>query len=283
MGDNTPIFGNPPKVTFRQLVTAEEYLECAEIQRETWGSGFGDIVPPSVLKITQKVGGVTAGAFDSVDKMLGFVYGITGIKDGKPVHWSHMLAVRKVARKLGLGKQLKFYQRELLLKMNVKVVLWTFDPLVARNAHLNLNALGAVITEYVENMYIDSSSDLHRGLGMDRFIAAWHLDDTRVQQAEKAEAYVDHSRFTASPVVNTKRLQGGDSIPVDLDFSSANTLRVQVPSDIETIQVKNLDHASQWRGNTRRVFQHYLSSGYTIAGFYFDQVTTEAFYCLERK
>ena len=33
------------------------------------------------------------------------------------------------------------------------MMYWTFDPLVARNAHLNLNKLGAPVEEFVENMY----------------------------------------------------------------------------------------------------------------------------------
>jgi len=35
--------------------------------------------------------------------------------------------------------------------------------LVAKNAHINLNRLGAVVVEHVENMYGDSNSTLHAG------------------------------------------------------------------------------------------------------------------------
>ncbi|MCI0708005.1 MAG: hypothetical protein L0Y80_11040 [Ignavibacteriae bacterium] len=270
-------------ITFRQLSTPEEYLECVELQKETWGTEFGDIVPASVLKISQKVGGVTAGAFDESGKMLGFVYGITGVKDGRPAHWSHMLAVKKEARMLGLGKKLKFYQRDLLLQMGVDIVYWTFDPLVARNAHLNLNALGTVITEYVENMYVDSSSDLHRGLGMDRFIVAWHLNDERVKQAIEGTMNRNYLQYLEVPIVNTQKDEVGKPIPIDIELPSAKVVRVEVPSDIEKIQAKSLQLASQWRANTRRTFVHYMRSGYSIVDFYFESSTGTSYYCLKHE
>ena len=75
--------------------------------------------------------------------MLGFVFGMTGVQDGRLVHWSDLLAVRPEARDRGLGRRLKLYQRSLVAELGVTRMLWTYDPLVARNAHLNLNALGA--------------------------------------------------------------------------------------------------------------------------------------------
>ena len=269
------------QVSFRQLSTAEEYLGCVELQKEAWGGDFGDIVPASILKVSQKVGGITAGAFDESGTLLGFVYGLSGIKDGQLVHWSHMLAVKKDARGLGLGKKLKLYQRELLLARGVRTAYWTFDPLVARNASLNLNALGAVITEYVKDMYIDSSSDLHRGLGMDRFIVSWHLSDERVSKAIEGKAEIDIHRFSQAPVVNTQEQNGSTLLPVDVEFSSSKSVRVEVPPDIESVQASSLLLASQWRANTRRVFLWYLQHGYSVVDFYIDAGTGGCFYCLE--
>jgi len=90
-----------------------------------------------------------------------------------------MLAVRET-RGHRLGVKLKLYQRELLLQQGVDTARWSFDPLVAKNAHINLNRLGAVVVEHVENMYGDSNSTLHAGLGTDRFVAEWRLADERV-------------------------------------------------------------------------------------------------------
>ena len=145
-------------VTLRSLETLADFEACVELQRETWGRDFSGCVPASVLMVVHKVGGVTAGAFDEDGHLVGFVFGITGYTDGRPLHWSHMLAVREGARGSGVGVRLKLYQRELLLAGGVHTARWTFDPLVAKNAHVNLNRLGAIVTDYVENMYGDSNS-----------------------------------------------------------------------------------------------------------------------------
>jgi predicted GNAT superfamily acetyltransferase len=272
-----------PEITFRQLLTWEEYLECVELQKETWGKDFEECVPTSILKVSQKVGGIAAGAFDSNKRMLGFVFGITGIKNNEPAHWSHMLAVRAEARGIGLGKRLKLYQRELLLASGVNIAYWTYDPLVARNAQLNLNALGAKITEYVEDMYLDSSSDLHRGLGMDRFIVSWRLTDERVTEAIAGKLHPDPERFEQAPVVNTEFQEGQGVVPVDRELPGSRLVRVEIPSDIERIQATAMHLAGQWRLNTRRVFQWYLERTYSVVAFYIDSNSRRCFYCLEHQ
>ncbi|MDQ3998314.1 MAG: hypothetical protein M3303_15000, partial [Gemmatimonadota bacterium] len=99
-------------VDIRPLRTTQELLACVELQRATWGDAFSDLVPASILKVSQRVGGVAAGAFDAEGGLLGFVFGLTGIERGRVVHWSDMLAVREDARDLGLGRMLKEYQRD---------------------------------------------------------------------------------------------------------------------------------------------------------------------------
>src|SRR5215210_1930783 len=140
-------------VTIRDLQTLEEYLACCELQEETWGRGFSERVPAAILRVSQKIGGVTAGAFAPDGQMIGFVFGMTGLRDGKPAHWSDMLAVREHARGHHLGDRLKHFQRERVRALGCELMLWTYDPLVARNAHFNINRLGAMPVEYVTDMY----------------------------------------------------------------------------------------------------------------------------------
>ena len=104
--------------------------------------------------------------------MIGFVYGLTGFYDKRFVHWSHMLAVRPEVRDHGIGRRLKEYQRQLLVEAGIDWMYWTTDPLVARNAHLNLNRLCAKVREYVPDMYGDTGSILH-STGTDRFVLMW--------------------------------------------------------------------------------------------------------------
>src|SRR5439155_14564768 len=154
-------------ILIRRVETQAEYDECVRIQDETWGADFNERVPSTIFQVSQYLGGVTAAAFaPSLDTMLGFVFGMTGVQEGQLVHWSDLLAVRPEARDRGIGRRLKLFQRSLVLELGVTRMLWTYDPLVARNAQLNLNVLGAAVTEYVPEMYgAETRSALHDAIG----------------------------------------------------------------------------------------------------------------------
>jgi len=260
-----------PGITFRELHTHPEYGECVEIQKETWGAPFTEIIPASMLMISQKVGGIVAGAFGPDGRMDGFVFGLTGVRDGKLAHWSHMLAVRDDIRGSGLGQELKWYQRGLLLKRRVDVMFWTFDPLVSRNAHLNLNRLGAEIHAYVPDYYgADTDSELHSGLGTDRFIVIWHLRGARTRKAQAGRPVTDYSRYTAAPVVDTITVAGIGSIPEERELPSDPAVRIEVPPDIQQVKKNDPGIAWQWRAVTRRAFLYYLGKGYQVEGIYRD-------------
>lgn len=225
----------PPTVTIRLLETTEDYAACVELQEATWGVGFTDRVPPSLLMAAREVGGVVAGAFERSGRLAGFVLGFTGLRDGRPVHWSHMLAVRADCRDRGIGRTLKRFQRDRLLELGVTTMYWTFDPLVARNANLNLNELGAVVEEYVVDFYGPGEhSPVDRGIGTDRLIVRWDL------------------RRDATAGRGSRR---------------ADSVRIEIPADIQDLKSRSIDQARQWRHTTRRAFTYYLSLGYRVIGF----------------
>jgi len=171
----------------RDLAHQRELAEAVRIQDETWGEGFTERVPVAILLVAQKIGGVSAGAFAPDGRLLGFVFGMTGVRNGRLVHWSDMLAVRLEAQGRHLGEALKQYQRDRCREGGVETIFWTFDPFVARNAHLNLNRLGAVVEEFVPDMYgTDTQSRVHGALGTDRFVVSWPVRATRVATFERS-------------------------------------------------------------------------------------------------
>ncbi len=133
----------------RPLTTLEECRQVADLEKSVWGyTDSEDVVPPPVLIVSIKRGGILLGAFDAGGEMTGFVYAIPGLKDGHPMQWSHMLGVVASARSSGLGTELKLAQREAALAMGMDLIEWTYDPLQALNAHLNFSKLGIVVEEY---------------------------------------------------------------------------------------------------------------------------------------
>ena len=250
-------------IVLRPLASLDDFEEAVRLQDEIWGAGFSDRVPAAILRVAQKVGGVSAGAFAENGRMLGFVFGLTGIRDGQLVHWSDMLAVREEARGHHLGDRLKHYQRDVVRALGVTRMLWTFDPLVARNAHFNLNRLGVGIAEYVPNFYgANTGSILHGALPTDRFIADWELD-TEAQPGRGASGQPD----TGDPIPVTTVVEGGQVRTVD-PLPAAPRVRVPIPVDLEATLGRSADEALAWRLATRTAIMHYLAAGYRVSAFH---------------
>ena len=260
-----PSANEPDGLVLRPLVSTADYDEAVALQDDIWGAGFSDRVPASILRVAQKVGGVTAGAFDARGRMLGFVFGLTGVRDGTLVHWSDMLAVREEARGMRLGERLKHYQRDIVRAMGVEKMFWTFDPLVARNAHFNLNRLGASIAEYLPNFYgSNTGSILHGALPTDRFVAEWPIGGAAPQGGATSPRAPGTRAPAEAPVATTVT---GDEIRNVTPFPDAPLVLVPVPSDIESVLLSHPDQALTWRLATRAAVTHYLGRGYRVTGF----------------
>ena len=279
-------------VTIRKFASRHDYAACVELQRDVWGERFADVVPPTILMVSQRLGGVAAGAFDAGGRLLGFVFGVTGIRAAEPVHWSDMLAVRPEARGTGIGRRLKLFQREQLLELGVRRMHWTFDPLVARNANLNLNSLGAVPVEYVVNLYGETGSSLHAGLDTDRFIVEWWLDEAAPPDSravgEPASGTASGGSPTAMPLVPVTADAGPPAI-VDLTcvagergLSTAPRVRVAAPADIDALKARDPSRARAWQRMQRLAFTHYLSRGYRVSGFEHRAPPADSYYLVAR-
>lgn len=264
----------------RPLEGIEEYRACVALQEDTWGAGFSERVPTAILKVAQILGGVASGAWSPTNQLLGFVFGMTGIRDGEIVHWSDMLAVRASARGQGIGRALKLHQRQLLLESGVRTMLWTFDPLRAQNAYLNFTRLGVVAHEYRRDMYGQTDSPLHAGIGTDRLVAIWALDSPRVER-----------RLSAPPPAVV--LEPGDERVLEAwgDEEApprparprlgleASRLHLEVVDDLDRIMTEQPELAREWRQATRTGFEHYLARGWQVVDFVRGRAPT---YLLER-
>jgi len=239
------------------------------LQEDVWGAGFLEKVPPSLLLLANELGGVAAGAFDGRGGLQGFVFGLPGWVDGEVVHWSDMLAVRREWRGRGLGRALKLYQRQVSLDRGILRMHWTFDPLQGRNAHLNFSKLGIVSREYRLDMYGETGSFLHRGVGTDRMVATWELDSRRVEgRLEGAHPPPGPQGVRGVPrAVEVEEVEGFP-VPASPVLGLADPrVLVPVPADLEEMMAARMALAVRWRQVTREVFLRYLSLGYEVREF----------------
>lgn len=181
------------KIAIRECRSLEELNACVDLQREVFQLPEVEISPVRHFVVTINAGGFVLGAFDR-DELIGFVLSVPAFLRGERAFYSHMTAVRQAFQGAGVGRMLKWAQRDRSLEQGVRFVKWTFEPWKARNAFFNLEKLGAIVMEIQPNFYgVDyasaSSGGRPIGLASDRLFAEWHLESPKVAALANGEEF----------------------------------------------------------------------------------------------
>ena len=174
-------------VVIRMCHKLDEMRACVALQQEVWNFTDAELVPLRLFVVAEKVGGQVMGAYHGND-LVGFGLAVPGFRNGHSYLHSHMVGVRKDYRNSGLGRRIKFFQRDDAMARGFELVEWTFDPLEIKNAYLNIERLGAITRRYTINQYGITSSPLQGGLPTDRLVAEWWLKSARVEAARNGHA-----------------------------------------------------------------------------------------------
>lgn len=276
-----------PRYTIRLLEKPEEMNAVIELQRIVWPGSETEVTPAHVLITAVHNGGLILGAYEE-DTLMGFVFGFPGIDmlpDGPQLkHCSHMLAVRPEARDAGLGFALKRAQWQMLRQKGLTHATWTYDPLLSRNAHLNIAKLGATCNTYLRSYYGEMSDGLNIGLPSDRFQVDWWLITSRVErrlgkQPRGALTLKHVIQAGCQPLYAPQGNQGGLLwSPENIPIFSENILAVEIPPDFMALKTADMQLALTWRVYTREVFEVAFSSGYIVTDFIFER--NRSFYLL---
>jgi predicted GNAT superfamily acetyltransferase len=175
-------------ITLRPCTTLAEFEQCIRLQQDVWGDSDRELIPSHIFIVAAKTGGQILGAYDS-ERLVGYVLGLVGLKEGTPYIHSHMAGVHPAYQNHGIGRRLKLAQREDAIARGIALIEWTFDPLRLRNAYFNLVRLGAVVRNYLPDVYGLVSSHLDGGRPTDRLLAEWWLNAARVEQLLAGQAY----------------------------------------------------------------------------------------------
>lgn len=251
-------------IAIREIVEPGEMCAVEELQKNVWGFADLDVVPVTQLVAAVNAGGVVIGAFDG-DTLAGFAYGFAGLEHGTLTHHSHMLAVNRDYRNLGVGYRLKLAQRDFALAQGIAEMTWTFDPLQGLNAYFNFNRLGVIADRYLVNLYgMDSASFLHRN-GTDRLWVIWKLASASVEERlldakpvysfEQARPMVEVADNNA-PRTNDSALQNADALAL-----------IEIPADITELTRHDSGLAEEWRLSTRRAFVDAFAAGFVAVDY----------------
>ena len=194
--------------------------------------------------------------------------------DGEVILHSHIMGVLPVAQTRGTGFDIKQHQRLWALNAGIKVVVWTFDPLVRRNAYFNLVKLGAEATRYKVHFYGDMEG-INAGDESDRLVIRWRLDSPAAEAAAAGNlSPADLKVLLGEGAAMVLRDDDGEPFATDVD---AEHILCQVPEDIIAMRSSNPDRALRWRRALRKALSRSLDQGYRIAGF-----TRDGWYVLQR-
>ena len=275
-------------IQIRDLTTIEDFRQVVALEQAIWGyTDQGDLVTVPVFIFTVHRGATLIGAFEASGRMVGFAYGVIGLKNGRPMEWSHMAGVLPEFRG-GLGFRLKLAQRERALAQGLDLIEWTFDPLQAMNAHFNFAKLGGISDEYAANFYGESTSALHRGTPTDRLVVSWKITEPhvirRLEQTPGLRVGARAHEVSEAPVVNTTRMDGQwrEVTAINLALTDRRVW-IEIPMGFTEMQHHAADRALRWRLDLRQMFESYFAKGYRAVDFVLQREVGFGRYLLARE
>lgn len=280
-------------IAIRPLSAWQEYLAAEELQRAVWQMpDWRDAVPANLLVTAHKNGGILLGAFEPNQRLIGFAFSFLGLGSNhhprRLKQCSHMLAVLPAYQGQKIGERLKFAQRQAALAQGVSLMTWTYDPLLALNAQLNLVRLGAVARHYIVSAYGAMTDGLNAGLPSDRFEIEWWLNSPRAQAC--AETIPPHREWAALTQSGAQKIFQVDFDAHDLPRieqiaqPQGDPLLLEIPADLASVKSADAALALAWRMDTRAAFQKCFDAGYVAVDFVFGarQKNQRAAYILSR-
>jgi len=222
-------------ISIRPLTSLADQELGRMIFDKTWAMDSGTEITPNLLQAMVHSGAYLSGAF--IDgNCVGAAFAFPATTGGLHLH-SHMTAVLDNFRDKGIGYALKVDQYKWAKQNNYKEITWTFDPLVARNAKLNILKLGVDISAYYPNFYGDMPDELNAGDESDRVMASLKVvGDTP----------------TSRSVISTP---------------DKSAVLIAIPDDIVAIRGKDLTENLRWRRSVRDEFVGVLARGGKVIGF----------------
>jgi predicted GNAT superfamily acetyltransferase len=222
--------------TIRSCETLEEFEACVALQNRVFGYAEGEAYPQRLFVNLTHIGGHLLGAFAPRGELVGFVASMPAWHGDRRYYHSLSLGVLPGHENRGLGRELKMAQRRAALAARIDCIEWTYDPLRAKNAFLNIERLGAIVRRYLPNYYGRVESRLQQGLPSDRLMAEWWLRSTRVNRALAGSSPRGSRRTPAATVA----IPSGFAALADNDPAAARALQSMVREQLQECFARGL-------------------------------------------
>jgi predicted GNAT superfamily acetyltransferase len=251
-------------VAVRPAADQGEARRAADLWAAVWGPISGQLVTPELAWALADSGNYVANAWAD-GEVVGASLGFRAVdRDGAHLH-SHIAGVLGAWQGRSVGYALKLHQRWWALASGLDRVVWTFDPLVARNAYFNVTKLGAALDRFDPDFYGPIADAVNGDDETDRCRVLWRLTTQRVIDAVEGRApapQVAGLLAAGAPVV----LRCDDAGRPVLGRADADgTMLCQVPRDILPMRRTEPDLARSWRRTLRSVFTDAFSGGYRVS------------------
>jgi predicted GNAT superfamily acetyltransferase len=248
------------RVLVRPVSSLAELSTLDRLLAGIWEDSEGSLLTTDLLRALAKSGNYVAGAFDG-GTLIGASVAFFAAPGERELH-SHIAGVAPSAAGRHVGFALKQHQRAWALQRGISTVSWTYDPLVARNAHFNLTKLAAVPTEYLPNFYGVMHDRINGDDESDRLLVRWDLAAPAV-----VAAGAGRPRRCVRPATATlalRRSAAGGPVP---GLTRGETVAVAVPEDVESLRGSAPGLAKDWRVAVRDTLGVLLADGLRFAGF----------------
>jgi predicted GNAT superfamily acetyltransferase len=245
-------------VVIRDLRRHEERTAAVRLFEDVWRPEASNPPPMTaeLLRALGHSGNYVVGAFAGMS-LVGASAGFFTAPSDRALH-SHITGVAPGTEHRGVGFALKVHQRAWALARGVPTVVWTFDPLVARNAWFNLGKLGALPAAYLEDFYGPMTDAINAGTASDRLLVTWRLDAPAV-----AAACAGQPRRPA-PVAAEPALAVGPDLEPLATPTGAPAVTVAVPPDLDKL---GPEQRRAWRAAVRDALGGRLAAGAAVTGF----------------
>ena len=269
------------EIEIRAVQGWDELREIEELQRIIWTRDEREVIPSHVFHAMQYNGAALLGAFDGAE-MIGFTLAVLATVEGLDHRIDQVAAARlkmysMIAgvlpgfRDADVGYRLKTAQLDFAMRIGVRLITWTYDPLESRNGRFNIGKLGAVCHTYVRDFHGEMTG-INAGLESDRFDVEWWITSNRVKGRTNKER---------SPLSLESLLSGGALLTNESSFNAdgllvpppnyishpANLILVEIPADFQGMKQKDFTLAARWREHTRTLFENLFDSGFMVTDF----------------